>query len=437
MWAPPVTEGVLPITGMRMGRLLDALAVVYRLLGLDQVGDEVFEQLVTARIIEPTSKQDAGRVLAEAGMPAVSYATVRRRLPGYATTEFRQRLSGVLAARADLGPSALCLYDVTTLYFETDTPDGVRQPGFSKERRLEPQITVGMLTDAHGLPLMVEAFSGNTAETKTMIPVITAFVTAHGVTGVTVLADAGMLSEANLHQIEDTGWGFVVGGKLSDIPDVITGWRLDHPGADPPDGLVLSHRVMMGGTADPRWRMIHYQYKTDRAHRSVRGIDEQIRKAERTAAGHAQAGLKRNRFLTLSGGVRTVNRDLETRARTLAGWKAYVTNVDQPPATIIGWYHQLWHVEHSFRMSKHDLRARPLYHHKEESIRAHLAIVMGALAVSRRVEQLTGWTISRFVRTFRAYRQVTVDTGYRTATAEQPLPANHQTILDHIHAVRD
>jgi len=77
---------------------------------------------------------------------------------------------------------------------------------------------------------------------------------------------------------------------------------------------LTTHRMTPAYTnnlTSPRWRMIHYQYKTDRAHRSVRGIDEQIRKAERTAAGHAQAGLKRNRFLTLSGGVRTVNRDLE------------------------------------------------------------------------------------------------------------------------------
>jgi hypothetical protein len=311
---------------------------------------------------------------------------------------------------------------VTTLYFETDTPDGIRQPRFSKERRLEPQITVGMLTDRDGMPLMVEAFDGNKAETKTMIPVIDAFIQAHGVTSLTVLADAGMLSEDNLTQVEDTGWGFVVGGKLPDVPYAIQEWRQRNPGADPADGLTAFQPALMGVRADLRRRTIHYQYKADRARRGLRGIDEQIRKAETTAAGHAQAGLKRNRFLTLSGGVRTVNRDLEARARALAGWKAYATNLDLPAATIIGWYHQLWHVEHSFRMSKHDLKARPIYHHKEESIRAHLAVVMAALAVSKRIEQATGWTINRFVKTFRTYREITIDTDTQTITAEQPLP---------------
>ena len=93
-----------------------------------------------------------------------------------------------------LGPASLVLYDVTTLYFETDAGDGFREPGFSKERRLEPQITLGLLTDAAGFPLMVEAFEGNKAETATMLPVINAFKTAHQLTDVTVVADAGMIS---------------------------------------------------------------------------------------------------------------------------------------------------------------------------------------------------------------------------------------------------
>ena len=67
-----------------------------------------------------------------------------------------------------MGPASLLLYDVSTLYFETDTGDGFREPGFSKERRLDPQITIGLLTDSSGFPLMVEAFEGNKAETATM-----------------------------------------------------------------------------------------------------------------------------------------------------------------------------------------------------------------------------------------------------------------------------
>ncbi len=169
--------GPLPITASRMGHLWDALSRAYEVLGFGVTaeGDEVFRGLVLARIIEPTSKLDSLRVLDEVGVRPPSYATVKRRLPAYAQEAWRERLAAVCAAHAGLGPASLVLYDVSTLYFEADSGDGFREPGFSKERRLEPQITIGLLTDESGFPLMVNAFEGNKAETTTMLPTIEAF----------------------------------------------------------------------------------------------------------------------------------------------------------------------------------------------------------------------------------------------------------------------
>ncbi len=124
-------------------------------------------------------------------------------------------------------------------------------------------------------------------------------------------------------------------------------------------------------TAGRRDKVTYYRYKADSARRSLHGIDTQIAKAERAVAG--KEAIKRNRFVKLAGGDRSVNRDLEAKARSVAGLKAYITNmVDPTPEFVIGAYHQLWHVEKSFRMSKHDLQARPIYHRKRESIDAHL-----------------------------------------------------------------
>src|SRR5215469_3334671 len=164
-----------------MGCLLDALSRAFDVLGFGPAsgGDEVFEQLVPARIIEPVSKADSLRVLEEAGLAGPSYATLKRRIPAYAKDAFRQELSAACAAHARLGGASLVLYDVSTLYVETDEGDGFREPRYSKERRLEPQITIGLLTGQDGFPLMVSAFEGNKAETKTMIPTITAFKKAH------------------------------------------------------------------------------------------------------------------------------------------------------------------------------------------------------------------------------------------------------------------
>ncbi len=425
-----VGVGPLEIVSSRAGHLWDALRRAYDTLGLDEAaaGDEVFRALVLARIIEPTSKLDSLRVLAETGVPVPSYATVKRRLPAYAETTWRKAISTACAAHAKLGPASLVLYDVSTLYFETDQGDGFREPGFSKERRLEPQITIGLLADASGFPLAIEAFEGNRAETATMVPTLEAFMAAHRLSDITVVADAGMLSENNKTAIEAAGLGFILGNRISHIPYVISEWRTKNPDTEIPDGLTLTQPWPGGPTSTRREQTIYYQYRADRARRSLRGIDEQVKKAEQAVAG--KAPVKRNRFITLTGGTRRINRALETKARALAGWKSYITNIANPtPEFVIGAYHQLWHVEKSFRMSKHDLAARPIYHHKRESIDAHLAVVFAALAVTHLIEAQTGWSIRKFVQTTRRYRTINIRTGQHILTAEDPLPADLRDTL--------
>ena len=312
---------VAPIASNRMGVLLEALETAWKAVGLDRLdgADEVFRQLVTARLIEPTSKQDSLRVLAEAGLSPVSYATVKRHLPSYAAEDFTRNLSRLLAGYARIGRASLVLFDVTTLYFETDKADGFREPGFSKERRLEPQITVGLLTDETGFPLRAGAFEGNKAETATMIPMINDFMDAYDLDDVVVVADAGMDQRR-----QQTGPG-------ESLPVLRAG--LTHLTRPPRDQLLARQPPRPGRPrrADPesqpwpagpsdqrRDETIYYRYSADRARRTLRGIDTQIAKAEKAVAG--KIPVKRNRFVHLSGATRSINRDLEKRARTLAGW---------------------------------------------------------------------------------------------------------------------
>jgi hypothetical protein len=435
--------GPLPITSSRMGCLLDALEHAYRMLGFDRATgrDEVFFQLVLARIIEPVSKLDSLRVLEEAGVTPAPYRTVTRRLRMFAEDSWRHQISAACAAHAGLGPASLVLYDCSTLYFETDEGDGFRESGFSKERRLEPQITIGLLTDATGFPLMVSAFEGNRAETKTMLPVIESFMAAHDLPDVTVVADAGMVSEANQKQIEAAGLSFILGAKIPHEPHVVQRWRHEHPGEQIPDGHIFTQPWPAGLNGGRRDQVIYYQYKADRARRTLRGIDEQVAKAEKAAAG--QIPVKRNRFIRLTGGTRTVNRDLEAKARALAGLKGYVTNLracpDATPVTpefVIGAYHQLFQIEKSFRMAKSDLQARPVYHRTRDSIEAHLTIVFAALAASRWIEHHTGWSIRKFVKTARRYRTVQIQAGDHVITAADPLPGELRQAIEAINASR-
>jgi transposase len=254
-----------------------------------------------------------------------------------------------------------------------------------------------------------------------MIPTIQAFMAAHQLREVTIVADAGMVSEANRKAIEAAGLSFILGAKIPDIPYVVGDWRKHHPDEQIPDQLVLTQPWPAGPTDKRRDQVIYYQYRADRARRTSRGIDEQVSKAEKAVAG--KVPVKRNRFIRLTGTHKSVNRELEAKARGLAGWKGYITNIADPtPEFVIEAYHQLWHIEKSFRMSKHDLRARPIYHHKRQSIDAHLSVVLAALAVSRLLEKRTGWSIKRFVRTTRRYRTVHIRAGHHVLTAEDPIP---------------
>ncbi len=423
----------MEVLGSKAGHLWDALCRAYDSLGFDAAAgeDEVFRALVLARIIEPTSKLDSLRVLEESGVESVLYRTLTRRLPRYGKPLWRKDISAACAAHAALGPASLVLYDVSTLYFETDQGDGFREPGFSKERRLEPQITIGLLTDASGFPLAVEAFEGNKAETATMVPTLTAFMAAHRLTDITVVADAGMLSDNNKREIAAAGLGFILGNRIGHIPYALIEWRDQSPGTDIPDGLTLTQPWLGGPNSTRRDQVIYYQYRADRARRTLRGIDEQVAKAEKAVAG--KVPVKRNRFITLAGGDKSVNRELERKARTLAGWKSYITNINAPtPEFVIGADHQLWRIEKSFRMSKHDLQARPIYHHKRESIQAHLAVVFAALAVTHHIEAATGWSIKRFVQTARRYRTIDIHAGGHVLTAEEPLPADLRDALAQI-----
>ena len=404
----------MPILASRMSHLWDACSRAFDVLGFGAGtgADQVFRALVLARVIEPTSKLDAARVLSEVGVHAPSYPTVKRRLPVYATTGFRARVAGACAAHARLGPASLVLFDVSTLHFETDEGDGFREPGFSKERRLDPQITIGLLTDASGFPLMVHAFEGNRAETTTMLPVIRAFMAAHRLSEVTIVADAGMVSGANQRAIEAEGLSFILGARIPAVPYALDAWCRAHPHGPVPDGLILTQPWPASPTDARRDQILYYQYSHDRARRTTKGIDLQVAKAEAAVAG--KTPIQRNRFITLTGGNRTVNRDLETKARALAGWKGYVTNLSGDGIDaqfVIGAYHRLFEIERSFRMSKHDLQARPIFHHKRESIEAHLTVVFAALAVSRWIEAHTGWSIKKFVKTARRYRTVTIAAG--------------------------
>jgi transposase len=401
--------------------LYKTLLNVYRRLGFLCLTDEVFSQLVVARLIEPTSKLDTVRVLRELGLNAPSKDQIHRCLKKVVESDYRGQVSTACFNYCRSLPTgdglSLLLYDVTTLYFESQEGDEFRKPGLSKERRLEPQIVVGLLVNRDGFPLEISEFEGNKAETKTIVPTLASFYKKHSLdkSKITVTADAGMLSTSNLRELEDAGFLFIVGSRIAKTPYQIKEHHKSHPDEDFEDGQIFETTQSFGREKLNRrdWRVI-YQYKKKRAKLDLRNLDKQVTKAQNVLTG--KTALRKNKFVSIKGVSKSLNEKLILEHTLQAGIKGYVTNL--PSSTkkfsgtssqeIINAYHQLFQVEKSFRMSKSDLKARPIFHHKLDSIKAHLTIVFTALAIARYIESHTQISLKKFIQTLRVIRTPTV-----------------------------
>lgn len=394
-------DPVLPRVTMQhsFSRLLyDTLADVYEDLGFHAaVTDSVFRDLVIARVIEPSSKLDTIRILSELGLTPPSNSGVHRSLNRAADRQYRYQFSDACVEFRGVDQLTLVLYDVTTLFFQVEKEDEYRKPGLSKERRLEPQIVVGLLVDERGFPLQVHSFEGNTAETLTLVPVLDAFRAQHPDVTVSVACDAGMLSAKNLTALEEAGYGFIVGSRIAKTPYDIAKYQND--GGELADGQIFETMQWFGRGETRKQRRVVYQYREKRARLDLRNIDKQVEKARRVVAG--QSPVKKGRFLKLAGADKSVDEQLVESARQRAGIKGYVTNLPTltvPAVTVIDAYHQLFNVEASFRMAKSDLKARPIYHRVREKIEAHLTVVFCAIAIGRHIQEVTGVSIKKFVR---------------------------------------
>jgi hypothetical protein len=429
---PRLVAGGGRVVGTASVLLWGVLSEAYDRLGFGAVGDEAFKDLVLGRIIEPTSKADTLRVLEDIGVPAPSLRTVFRALARCIERDYRGTLAKAClahSARTVAGRASLVLYDCTTLYFETENEDKLRKVGMSKERRVDPQIQVGLLVDPAGFPLEVHCFEGNKAETHTLIPVLQAFQERHAVTDMVVVADAGMLSAANLNALQDAGFCFIVGSRISKAPYDLAE-HFERRGDYFTDGQILESSRVMGTGKHARTRRIVYQYSFKRHKRDDRAINAMIERAEKIASG--ASSMRHARFLKVKGATKEIDHKLVNRARQLAGLKGYVTNIGADTmtgATVIASYHDLWQVEKSFRMAKTDLRARPIFHHKRDSIEAHLTIVFAALAISRYLQEHSGVSIKKLVTTLRSVRSATIKVNDEQLTLDPDIPPSAHELL--------
>lgn len=338
--------------------------------------------LAIMRLIEPASKLRSVELLQY--YFGIHYSQrIYRNIPKLVTCKTNiEHCAYNVAQKKFNEPFYFVLYDVTTLYFESFKADEFKNQGFSKDNKSQqPQIVIGLLVTQSGFPLSYEVFAGNTFEGKTMLPVVEKFIAEHPQVKPIIVADAAMLDQERLTELREKKMSYIVGARLANV-------KLD---------LVKRIYNTLNGNhgAMARFSSIHgdliCDFSTKRYKKELNDFNKLVQKAEELVEKQSLK-VKAKFIRRVSKEKIELNTALIEKRRLLLGIKGYCTDLSERQLSnelVISRYHQLWHVEQSFRMSKFDLQARPIYHQKHEAIKAHVLICFVALIVEKYLELTT------------------------------------------------
>ena len=371
----------------------DLFTHLFHVFTFDDLNKPLLTDLVMVRIVNPSSKLAALAYLKE--MFAINYSETQiyRQLPSFSDLKEEIEKKIISFAKKNLNFNfTVVFYDVTTLYFETFKTDdeNFKKTGFSKDNKFnQPQIVIGLIVNHDGFPVSYDIYAGNTFEGHTLIPSLTAFKKKHHVKNLTVIADAAMISLANVEALIKSNINYIVGARVGNLaPDLIQ---------------EISEKLNMVDGASYRLTtdrgMLICDFSKKRYWKNKNEMEEQLAKA-RKYEGNADTLPRKIKFLKSLAKTKTViNEQLLEKTKLLLGIKGYYTDLDKETnETIIKHYHNLWHVEKSFRMAKSDLQTRPIYHFKNKAIASHILICFMALALGTYMELSTKKSLQKILK---------------------------------------
>lgn len=363
------------------------LGKIYDKIGFPTGGcPDYFRKLVLCRLVYPGSKLKTVDYFRQHLNIDVSVYSVYRFLDELNSTikpEIEQ-ISFAYTQKLLKGRIGVVFYDMTTLYFEASEEDDYRIPGFNKDgKHQQPQIMIGLLVSSHGYPIGYEIFQGNTSETKTLLPVLETFQKKFEIDKPIIVADAALLSEKNIQALQKKGYQYLLGARIKNETEAVKQeiLSLDIQEGKPKEIKSKNGRLIVSFSSKRA-----YNDKKNRD-KGLKRLEKRVKSGKLTKEHINNRGY--NKYLKLSGEV-TVAIDYEKFEADEAwdGLKGYVTNTRLPKKQVIENYSQLWMVEKAFRISKTDLRIRPIYHRLKDRIQAHICICFTAYAIYKELERL-------------------------------------------------
>ncbi len=382
-----VTEYLLSnVENILLNGTLLILNKVFKLTGFDLIEDEIFRQLVIARLSQPMSKAATVEYLkSHFDEDAQLYRIYRYLDKLYNTQQEKiQQISIEHTMRILGGKIGLLFYDVTTLYFEADYGDELRETGFSKDgKHSQPQVVLGLLVSKEGYPLSYSVFNGSQYEGYTMLPVVEDFVQRFQLDDFIVVADAGLMNQRNIDLLESGNYKYIIGARIKNESNEIRSWALSLAKQDGTFYETRKDRArLIVGYSDNRARKDKYNRE-----KGVKRLEKAYRSGNITKEHINKRGY--NKFLEISDNVKVaINQEKIKQDEQWDGLKAYLTNTDLPKKEVYEQYSGLWSVERAFRITKGTIEMRPMFHFTPKRIEAHVCICFVAYKVYKELERI-------------------------------------------------
>jgi len=408
-------------------------------IGFNQIPDQLFRDLVISRITHPGSKLQLAEYLRENNREEISTDNIYYFMDKL-NSKYQHQVEDISFAHTRKllnGRIGVVFYDMTTIYFESSQPDELRMTGFSKDgKHQHPQIFLGLLVGKNGYPIGYDIFEGGIYEGHTLIPVLEKFEKRFDFEKPIVVADAGLLSKDNISALQTNGYGYILGARLKNESQGIKERILAEEWND-------GHTIRL--KKGKRQHLV-VSYSEMRAakdlHNRERGLarlEKSLKRGKLTKANINNRGY--NKYLKLTGDV-SIEIDYAkfNNDQYWDGLKGYVTNTSLSSKQVIKSYNNLWKIEKAFRISKTDLKIRPIYHRLKERIEAHICISFVSYVLYKDLERVlsmrTSISMKKAVKQINRMQEIMVKLpGNRIHKVRLKNNELQQGILDAIEAV--
>lgn len=360
---------------------------IYDYIGFGKIKEVFFRHLVIARLAFPLSKLKTIDYLYRYQGTSLDIDAIYRFLDKL-SNQLKPQVEQIAFAhtlKVLKNDISVVFYDMTTIYFEASDEDDLRKTGFSKDGKHQcPQIYIGLLIGLGGYAIGYDIFEGNIYEGHTLIPFIEKMSLKFKLNKPVIVADAGLLSNENVKALEANNYQYILGARIKNESEKI---KTEILKTEFINGTTKSYKKSENTRLIINYSSARAAKDANNRKRGLSRLEKQVKSGKLTKSNINNRGY--NKYLKLNGDV-TIQIDYEkyNNDQIWDGLKGYLTNTKLTDSEVMENYKNLWHIEKAFRMSKTDLRIRPIYHRLRSRIEAHICISFTAYCIYKELERV-------------------------------------------------